>query len=434
ELPVRRSFTIAWAMALLPACAFFGQFALTDAVFPVLFAGWILALHTFLRSARTGAALVASVLAAYAHATHTRGAVILAAHLAVLGMALLRRWGPRWVPVAAAVVTAAGVVAGRLLNDAVLHALYPGGPRDLGALWWTRMTTPQGQLRALSGAAGQIWYLGVGAWGFGAVGLAATGWALAHSRRDLRVTAGALLATTLGIAYASAAALPDEHRVGNYAYGRYLACVAGIYALIGLAVLSHGRPLRAVGGGIAILCCTGAWTVAYSGDRLRRHAFVGFDFPETSFLTGDWTALNAVRASLAAVAILAVTACVARFREVAAAGLAALNLTALTVIGGHLAMPREIPATPASATAGGVAADRALSWRIRVRQSGQIWWTTVRLFDPARERPGPGVCTVLVPASANGGPASTWPSRPAGWRPSGSGAGWVAWRAPSCRT
>jgi hypothetical protein len=432
ELPARASYAIAWAMALLPACAFFGQFALTDAVLPVLFTGWLVAVHTFLRSGRVTAAGVASALAAFAYATHSRGTVILAVHLAVLGITLLRRWTPRRTPLAAAAVTAVGVAAAGLLNDAVLRALYPGGPRDLGALLWTRMTTLEGQGRALSCAAGQIWYLCVSTWGLGAVGLAATGWALAHSRRDVRVMAGVLLAITMGIAYASAAALPDENRVGNYAYGRYLACVAGLYAMIGLAVLSRRRPLRAVGAGIAILCCTGTWAVAYAGDRLRQSVFVAFDFPETSFLTGDWAALHPGRASLTAIAILIVAGCAVRAREGAAVGLAALNLVALTVIGWHLAMPRDVPATPQGAAAGGVAADRTLSWRIRVRQSEQIWWTTIRLFDPAREVPGPGVCTVLMPASTDGTPESTWPVRPAGWRPAGAGPGWVAWHADGC--
>jgi hypothetical protein len=432
ELPARMSYGFAWAVALLPGCVFFGQFALTDAILPVLFTGWLLTLQTFLRSGRVTAATAASVLAAYAYATHSRGTVILAVHLVVLGATLWRRWAPRRTTLMAAAVAATGGGAAKLLNVAVMHASYPGGPRDLSALLWTRATTLDGQLRALSGAVGQLWYLGVSTWGLGAVGLAATGWAVVRSRRDRQVMAGVLLAVTLGIAYASAAALPDEQRVGNYVYGRYLACLAAVYALIGLSVLVRGRSLRAIGAGVVILSGSGLWAVLYAGDRLHRYVFVAFDFPETGFLTGDWTALQPVAASLAAVAILIALSGLVRVRAGVVMGLAGLNLVAMTVIAGHLAMPRQAPAVPPGARAGGVAFDRALSWRITVRQSYQIWWTRLRPFDPAHTGPGANVCTVLMPLPADADPGSSWPARPGGWGLVGTGPGWAGWRGPGC--
>ncbi|WP_125618590.1 hypothetical protein [Actinomadura sp. WAC 06369] len=435
---------VSFGAALLPASAFFGAFALTDAVLPALVLGWLLALDRFARHGRVPDAVLASLAVAYASAVHTRGTVLLAVHLAALAALLVLRRGGRGAAAGLA-VAAAGYALGAAGNALLRDALYPGGARDLGGVLADRLTTPDGQAWALSGAAGQVWYSIVSTWGLAGVGLAAVAAVLVRRRTPApdRVTAAAALAAVCGVAYAASAALPDEHRVGNFAYGRYLACTATVFALVGAATLLRARPRRAAGaaaGAVALLAGTALWVGGYAGERLRTHAFIGFDFPEVMFLTRDRAALDLAEASLAAGALLAALAVLARLRRpavLAGLALAATNLAALVFLFGP-APERVRPAPPLPGpAAGGVAADRSLHWAVTVRLRHPVWWTAVGSFDARRGRPpAPGVCTVVVPMPDGTAPARTWPTRPPGWRPLGSGSahgiGWTSWHAPSC--
>ncbi|GAA1556774.1 hypothetical protein GCM10009678_44740 [Actinomadura kijaniata] len=428
--------TASWAAALLPAVTFFGAFALADAVLPVVALGWLLLLDRFARDGRIADAAGASAVAAYACAVHTRGTVLLAVHCAVLAVLAFRRPRPALFGVA---VAACGYAVAGALNGWVRAELYPGGVRDLGGNVMTRLTTLDGQAWAVSGAVGQLWYLVVSTWGLGGVGLVAAGAALARRGAfGTRVMAGALLAVTSGIAYASSAALPDEHRVGNFAYGRYLSCLALVYTLIGLAVLARAGTRTAVRcalGAGAMLAVTGAWVMAYAGHRLRTHNFIAFDFPETNFLTQDQRAFHLPEASLAAFGLVAVFLVARRAGWTAVAvALAAVNLAALTFTMGT-SSKRVVPPPPLPGpAAGGVAIDVNTHWRAHIGLVEQVWWTRVSRVDVRAGVPA-NVCTVVVPRTAGAAPESTWPGRPAGWRVHpGDTAGylWAAWRDPSC--
>ncbi|WP_131739736.1 hypothetical protein [Actinomadura roseirufa] len=481
----RAALPLAWGAALLPATTFFGAFALTDAVLPTVVLGWLLALDRFARTGRARHAVAASLVVSYAAVVHTRGAVLLAVHAAALGSLVIgslvlgslaltgraasggapsgdtasrggvlrRRFaaaraalpGPR-AALTGLAVTVAGYAAGAALNARLRAELYPDGVRDLAAMTRLRISTPDGQAWALSGAAGQFWYLAVGTWGLGGVGLAVVAAAVLRRRTPApeRAVAAVLLAATCCVAYASSAALNDEHRVGNFAYGRYLSCFALVYALAGAAALL--RPgaraaLRSAAGAAVIVAGTGAWVTAYAGDRLRTHAFIGFDFPETSFLTADRTALHLPAASLAALGLLAALLALGRLprRHAAAAvaaALACVNLAAMTfIMGPDNRRVRPAPPLPGPA-AGGVLQDRALDWRIRTLLVHSTWWTRIGWTDVRQGRPpAPGVCTVIVALPKGTPPEASWPAHPAGWRPHPGSAwaiGWVAWQAPSC--
>ncbi|GAA2425341.1 hypothetical protein GCM10010191_42040 [Actinomadura vinacea] len=339
----REALPLAWAAALLPAVTFFGAFALADAVLPVVVLGWLLLLDRFARSGGPYAAAGASLVAVYAYAVHSRGLVLMCVHGAALAFIAFRREERREWAVLGLAAAAIGYAGAAALNDSARAAFYPAGARDLAGLLTGRLTSVDGWLWALSGAAGQIWYLVVATWGLGGVGLAAVAGALVRRRTDagLRVTAGALLAGTFGIAYASSAALPDEHRVGNFAYGRYLACVALVYTLAGLAVLARGglrRTLRQVAGAAAVTAVCGLWVALYAGERLRTHQYIRFDFPETEFLAADRTGLHLLTASAAALGLLAAFTLLGRLRHpvllaVLAVLLLCVNLAALKYTG-----------------------------------------------------------------------------------------------------
>ncbi|MFI0482158.1 hypothetical protein [Actinomadura sp. 9N215] len=438
---------VAFAAALLPATTFFGGFALADAVLPTLALGWLLALDRFVREGRAFDAAAASLVASYAAMVHTRGTVLLVVHVLALAVVAATRRRTARAVLAGGAAAAAGYAAGAALNARVQDALYPGGTRDLAAALELRITTVPGQAWALSGAAGQIWYLIVSTWGLAGVGLAVATAVLVRRRSPApdRIMAAALLAATVAIAYASSAALPDEHRVGNFAYGRYLSCLALVYTLIGAAALVRcgtRAAVRLAAASALVLGTAALWVTAYAGERLRTHTFIAFDFPETTFLTGDRTALQLPAVTLTAAALLCGFLALSRLggrraATVTAVALVGINLAALTFAMGP--SPRRVrPQAPfPGPAAGGVAADASLHWAVRTRLLYPVWWTRVGRIDIRDgRRPAPGVCTVVVPLPDGTAPQASWPAHPAGWRPHAGrtwSIGWVSWHAPSCR-
>ena len=71
------AYTVAMVTALLPAGLFYSEYALTDAIYPVLVLGWLLAVHSWLTARSTrgqyAAAAGSALLAGYAYAVHSRG-------------------------------------------------------------------------------------------------------------------------------------------------------------------------------------------------------------------------------------------------------------------------------------------------------------------------------------------------------------------------
>ncbi|NRQ38714.1 hypothetical protein HII36_43850, partial [Nonomuraea sp. NN258] len=267
------------------------------------------------------------------------------------------------------------------------------------------------------------------------VGLAAGAWALARRRGPFpaRVLVAALWLVTLGIAYASSAALPDEHRVGNYVYGRYLACVAVAWLLLGVVALAKAgvRGLARVPGYVmaaaGLAGAAGGIAAWYAGDRLTRYHFIAFDFPEMSFLSGVRDRLDLVGASAVASGLLvclALAAAAGRGRLLPVVGvLAAVNL-AFAV---HLA-PASAPVQgrdrlPAPAPPGRVALDTRVAWGVWVPLTYRVWWTELERYPGGP--PPAGACTAVVPDTA--GPP------PAGWTVTGSNHGWTTWSRAGCR-
>ncbi|MGN9839517.1 hypothetical protein ACTMTI_15485 [Nonomuraea sp. H19] len=428
----RAAHIVAFVAALSPALLVFSGLALADAILPTLVLAWLLAVHDLAAYGSVRAGAAAGALAGYATAVHLRGMVLLA--VCVLVVAVLARRVPRGAVAAALAGAGLTTLAGQALNGALSAALYPGGARDLSGLLASRLTSLEGQAWALSGAAGQLWYLIAGTWGLAGVGLAGAA-ALLVSRSapvPRRVLAGALLAVTVGIAYASSAALPDEHRVGNYAYGRYLACVAVAWTLAGLIVLIKGgrlpvaRHALAAAGLMAVMGGVAAW---YAGDRLERYAFIAFDFPEVIFLSGVHDSLDLAAASTSALILLGclagaalLTARRARLLVVGVLALINLAFTADLAPASPPASGRDwLPAPPP----GPVAVDRRVKWNLWVPLAYRVWWTELDFYDRTPPR---GACTAVVPSDA-GAP-------PAGWTATGEGGarqGWTSWSNPHCR-
>jgi hypothetical protein len=438
------AYPLAFGAGLLPAAVVFDRLALTDAILPTVVLAWLLALCVFLRSpggtTAVAAGAAASLAASYAYTTHARGTVILAVHALVLAGLLVSGFVARRAALVAAAVAVVAAGAGWALNTALRAALYPRGTRDLGGILSSRLTSTDGLEWMIFGAAGQVWYLVVSTWGLAGLGLVASAVALFRRRTPpvTRIMAGVLPAVTLGMALASSAALPDEHRVGNYVYGRYLACLAVACALAGLAVLMRRRSLLThVIGATIVLAGTALSVTVYAGDRLSGYNFIPFDFPETSFLTWNWRSLQLGTASLVAAALLAllvVAALTPRPAMTIAVGLTAFNLVAAAVICKPWGPGREAIFRPRPAV-GGVAVDKGLTWRVWVRQAYQVWWTPITFFDKSGGGPSARVCMVVVALPPGTAPEASWPRHPAGWRVMTTRpvpAPWVAWRRTDC--
>ncbi|MCD0451106.1 hypothetical protein LO762_18155 [Actinocorallia sp. API 0066] len=404
------SMPLAWAASLLPAVVVFGRHALADAVLPVVVLAWLLALGRFLDG--RGAAVPASLLACYAWAVHARGAVLLAVHVVALLLAVRGRRRPAFAGLA---VVAAGCWAVVRLNGLLLARLYPDGALDLGGTLLDRMLSVDGQLWALSGAAGQLWYMIAATWGLAGVGLVVVVAAAVRGHPLALV----LCAVTFGIAYASMAALPDENRVGNFAYGRYLACFALVHALVGLRALADRR---AVLGAVVGLAVTARVVAGYAGGRLEDAVFIAFDFPEIIFLTGEDDALELGAATASAAALLAVLALVQRRALV----LALVNLVALTSV---TAPWRAEQVPDAGLPEGGVLTARDVPWQARAALYHRVSWTRIGWYETG-DSVHPGVCAVLVPWRPGAPIELTWPGHPVAWRPLPSVPGTVVW---TCR-
>ena len=81
------AYGVAAVAALVPAAFFYSQYAMTNAVFPVITLAWLLATHSWLTASsargRYAAAAGSALLAGFAYMVHSRGLVMLAGYAAV---------------------------------------------------------------------------------------------------------------------------------------------------------------------------------------------------------------------------------------------------------------------------------------------------------------------------------------------------------------
>ncbi|WP_433477091.1 hypothetical protein ACQPZP_08580 [Spirillospora sp. CA-142024] len=459
----RWSYVFAHVTALLPCVLFYSEFVLTDAILPVILVGWLLLVHAWLTAPppagrRASVRLTlsgtgASLLVAYAYACHTRGAILLVVHAALLGIAMVRRWRSWRDASAAALVLAAGTGAGMLLNRSLLPHMYPSGDNDLGGNVVRRLTTLDGWGWMLSLGTGQVWYQAVATGGVAAIGLVTVAFLAIRPRTapgtpgQVRALALGLLAIVAGIAFATSAALPVEYRIGNYVYGRYLACVMPVLFMVGVAVLARAsrRTLLSAAGAAAgmavIAACVVQW---YAGDLLTQYTYTAYDFPETSFLTWDWTAFRLWHATLTGLVLLALAVAAAGLRRhgpLLLAGLLALVAVGMCVTAtdriarplvraetAHTDLRRDVDL----ARQRSIAVDWNVWWTIRLSQYYWAWWSDGSVFDARWTAPPQNVDLVVLAWPKDKSAAASWPKgAPPGWHVVDSRrtveGDWVAW-------
>jgi hypothetical protein len=450
SLPRVQAYLLATVTALLPSGIYYGQFALTDAVLPVVVFGWLLLVHSWIASGRVGYGVAASVVAAYSYCVHARGSIIVLVHAGLLAAVLWRRWAGKRDVVVMANVLAAGSAAGWALNGWVRSQIYPGGVAPLGDWLSDRLSSLDGLGWTLALATGKIWYLIISTWGVAGVGLVVVG-VLAVRRgtpRATRATACLTLAALAGIALATSAATPDEGTVANFVYGRYVACLAPVLFMAGavFAVRStRTAAVRALLATAGLTLVTGGVVWLHAGDRLSRNFFGEFDFPEICVLTWNWSSLELWSATWVALLLLALAAFVIAngHRDgllIVAAAFIALDLAIVAVFTNRVTRywAGQLESATSLAPAGLRAQDHVavhypgLSWRIWVSQAFQVRNGLKPIDRYRRDTLPPDATLVVVPWDARTVPQQSWPAAPGNWRPvsvrrtyTGD---WVAWR------
>jgi hypothetical protein len=450
------AYGVATVASLVPAGFFYSQYAMTDAIFPVVTLAWLLVTHGWLTATsprgRYAAAAGSALLSGYAYMIHSRGLVMLAGYAAVGAFIAWRRPAARFSVVVAGLIALVTVAAGWSVNHYLSLAIYPEGTRSLSGQLRTSLGSALGVIHVLEMAAGQLWRLVLDSWGIAGIGLVAALVFIVRRgvRGDLRIMAALSVAVTTAIACTAPAALPPDQPQA-WASGRYLGGMIMVFFLAGAVVLLRVRfrLVLACAAGAAALFALAAVTVAvYAGSSLPTAGFgSAFNFAEPAVLTLNWTQASVPRATAVTVGLLAVWIAVAfaarRWRAAGpllAGGVAAVSLVAVAQMTSHVSQAGTGNAQSAAALlkAAGlkpgdqVAAASDLNWPVWVPQLFEISWTELRFFNPAGQPPPAGVTVVEVPWEPGQAAQQTWPNAPAGWRivASDQTCQWVAWRAP----
>ncbi len=308
------AFGVAMVAALLPAALFYSQYAMTDAIYPVLVLGWLLAVHSWLtaRSLRGQylAAVGSALLAGYAYAVHSRGAVMVAG-LCVVGVFVVwRRLVPRSSAVAAAVALCLPLGAARVLNHHLSSVMYPSGPRTLAGEALIRLRSVHGVVFVAEMAIGQLWRFVLDGWGVTGLGLAAAVFVCFRRsvRDEVRIMAALAAGVALVTAVTSPAALPPTQPQA-WASGRYLDGLLVAFFLVGAAVLLRAAPRQVL---IAAACVVPPTLLAalvvsvYAGSSVPTSGFgAAFVFAEPAVLTQNWTHASVLLATAVAFVLLA---------------------------------------------------------------------------------------------------------------------------------
>jgi hypothetical protein len=450
------AYGVATVAALVPAGFFYSQYAMTDAVFPVITLAWLLATHSWLTASsargRYAAAAGSALLAGFAYMVHSRGLVLLAGSAAIGAFMAWRRPDPKTARrsvAAAALIALATVGAAWTLNRYLAAAIYPEGARSLSGQMTTRLHSVQDMIHVFEMAVGQLWRLVLDSWGIAGIGLVAALAVIVRRgvRTDLRIMAGLAVAVTAAIACIAPAALP-ANQTQTWASGRYLDGMIIVFVLAGAVVLLRAglRPILACAACVTALFVLAAVTVAiYAGPSLPTVAFgPAFNFAEPAVLTQNWTQASVLLATAVTLVLLAAwigfTLAARRWRAVVpvfGACVAAVSLVALTQMTSQISRAGTVQAesvnVPVSASGvrpgEQIAVASDVRWQAWVPLAYQVSWTELQFFNPASQPPA-GVTVVEMPWSAGQSAQASWPHAPVGWRvvASNQAGRWVLWR------
>jgi hypothetical protein len=448
------AYGVAMVTALLPAGLLYSEFAMSDAIFPVLVLAWLLTTHSWLTASthrnRMLAAAGSALLAGYSYSVHSRGLVLIAGYLVVLLIMVL--WKKcRDSAIAASFVLVVTLLTAWALNQRLKATMYPEGARSFYAEATARLGNLHGIVLVLEMAIGQMWRFALDSWGVAALGMAAVVVAIARSRTpaDARIIAGLAVAVTLAIAITTPAALPAD-QPQQWASGRYLDCMIITFFLPGMVVLLRAGRRRLLIYAACVVpptMITALVVDAYATSSVPTLGFgAAFNFGEPAFLTQNWTQANVALATAVALGLLAAFVAIAAMlpggsRAIALlAGLAAVSVAAdvdmTSQIGNaNQALGRAFAVEPLAGLRPGeqIGISNALGWQLWIPQAYELSWSSQVFFTPSEQAPPDGVKVVEVPWIAGQSEQATWPNAPSGWHITSASqtAGWVVWQTAS---
>ncbi len=448
----------AFVVATMPAVAFYGQFAMADAVLATLGLGWLLLVHGWLtattRRARLASCAAAGALAGLIDVVHVRGIMVVLAQVAMAVLfRLLRRVSWRQVGLT---VLATGLAVGldpllkMMLRDSIITQGSSPGGQTVSAI-----TTVNGIGRTVARLVGQLWYLIIGTWGLAAVALAVLLLALwpfwpprrlrerlvdpATGTRTLMMLT--TLVTTALVALSSSMSLPTwDHRINYFAYPRYIHFLFPVWMLSGLFALRSAPSRRVVGLAGGLLAAS--TTVTYAAIHYSKaYRFLPFDAPETSFLGWKWDAIQVVNPTLAGAVLFALLVIALPRRPwtaVAVTAVITLNVAVMGVSVERISKPMVVDQyradTPrlirdAGLHPGDVVAESTDGpWYLPYNHMREIWWTRLILFS-TRHDDVPEQANVVIAPYHSDQPRNDWRPEP-GFRlvVADEHHGWAVWR------
>ncbi len=415
------SAAVAFVLATLPSLVFFSQFALTDALMPELLMVVLLAVHAMVTGRRAvGYGVAGGAVVGYAANTHVRGLVMLVVLALVVVLGLWRRWLPRSAALATGIAAVVVYLIGHAINSWLEKQLFPTGAVVVDDRVLQRLTTLGGLFRVLADGSGQIWHLCASTYGLAGIGLAATVVMLVRREgpRPTRIVLGTALVMNAGVALATAAGIPDEGRVNNHVYGRYVAMFAGVWALVAVVALARAswrRSALLVAGASAIVFATFAIVELYARHKMLHERYVNFDAPELSFLSGDFNHLHIYRMTAYAIGFMILFAlCLTGWRAARAwdpsaakgrrwwafaalSGTLILNLVAMVSITNGISAawgddqyhpgPAQLVRDAHVAPGSTIAEATNLPWNINQRHQREVYWAALAAFDPTKGAP-----------------------------------------------
>jgi hypothetical protein len=453
-MPTRWAVGAGFAAATLPGVTFYSNLAMTDAVLPALFLGWVVLGHGWLtadtRGRRWAYAVGSGALAGFIYTVHVRGTMVLAAHLFLMLVAVLAR-RVTVGPVLGSIVAAGafkslnGILLARLGDE--IHLLGVSPESQLG----TALTVDWGIVTVVTRIVGQVWALGVGTVGLGVVGLLAAVVGTGDVRRGQAraLTLFAVLVATGLIAVGSAVSLPfTDHRLTYFTYPRYLHFLYPVWLLVGLAAArtaSRRRWIRAVAATAALMVFSAAVVGLHLAD-LPPTPFIAFDAVESTLLSWQWSRLDLVRPTIVVIALCGLAVAAVGRSEKARPKTAVAAVAAVALLGGvgtevtreRVTMPMVAPQY-ASDTPKlvrdlklGPGDTVAEAWQVRFpdlfNHMREVDWAPIVFFD-ANAPPPPQATVVIAPWDPYGrGPS--WDGRSWGMAfvAGAPRQGWAVWR------
>ena len=477
-VPRRVAFAGAMVAALVPEGVFYTQVAMSDAIFPVVVLGWLLAVHTWLTArgwrASLGWGALSAALAGYSYAVHPRGLVVIVAFGLVAVYAAVRRMVPAWTVGPAAVALGLVLAALRKLDDRILALVYPQGPRSLRGAALARLTSLHEQKKILYMAFGQLWRVSTDTWGIAALGILAAIVLVFRPRvrEDVRVMAALALVVLAAIVYIAPAALPDGQQ-SDWASGRYPDAMEVTFFIVGLVVLlrARGRWLAGYAAVAAVLTAgLGEAVTRYAGAYQHVRGFGAFNWAEPVILTHAGDVLSVRRATAVAIGLLMLwtgSAVAIRWlrgrwsrrpaarpwpgrwspgswRAAVLLPILAMNVYALTAMTSRISdqgTAGQRPNSLALITATGLKPGQRVvldydmwhEWESWIPQSFEVWWTRLDMVDGARGVLPAGTTLLETAWPSRMTAQQTWPQHLPGWHVVASNREyrWVAWSGPA---